>query len=72
VPCGFVALSFAGDRYLAAGAAPHLHGYDPRGELRITLDLEQPPTALAMSALGERAFVGQSNGKLHAIKLPPV
>lgn len=71
-PCGQVALSFAGDRCVAAGVAPHLHGYDARGELKFTLDLEQAPTALALSALGDRAYVGQANGKLLALKLPPV
>ena len=45
------------------------HAFDARGELAFTLDLEQAPTALAMSALGDRAFLGQTNGKLMAIKL---
>ena len=71
-PCGLIALSFAADRGLAAGVAPHLHAFDARGEFAFTLDLEHAPTALALSALGDRAFVGAANGKLMAIRLPSV
>jgi hypothetical protein len=68
-PCGLVAISFAGDRGLAAGAAPQLNAFDARGEFTKSLDLEHAPTALALAALGDRAFIGQANGKLLAIKL---
>ncbi len=68
-PCGLVALSFAGDRCLAAGVALHVYAFDARGELSATFDLKHAPSALALAALGDRAFVGQANGKLLAIKL---
>src|SRR5207253_5267399 len=44
-PCGLVALTFTGDKAVAAGAGRELFGFDAKGEVLFTRDLGEPPTA---------------------------
>jgi hypothetical protein len=70
-PCGLVALSFAGDVGVAAGNGRELYGFNAKGDLTLTRELEHPPTALAMRPLGNRAIVGFADGRVTTVDLAP-
>jgi hypothetical protein len=70
-PCGLVALSFAGDFGIAAGSNRELYGFNAKGDVTITRELDHAPTALALTALGSRAIVGFADGRVTTIDLAP-
>jgi hypothetical protein len=63
-PCGHVALTFTGEKGVAAGLGKECFGFNRRGEVIKTESLEQPPTALALSALGDRVICGFGDGRV--------
>ena len=67
-PCGLVALNFAGDKGVAAGLGKECYGFNRKGDVRATKALPQTPTALALSALGERLICGFADGTVSAQK----
>ncbi|HLW68420.1 MAG TPA: hypothetical protein VKS79_24090 [Gemmataceae bacterium] len=67
-PCGLAALNFAGDKGVAAGLGKENYGFNRKGDVLVTVALPQPPTALALSALGERLICGFADGTLMARK----
>jgi hypothetical protein len=69
--CGLVALAFSGETGIAAGSGRELYGFTAKGDLAFTRDLEQPPTALALAALGDHAIAGFADGRIAMIKLTP-
>ncbi|MFL5342004.1 MAG: hypothetical protein ACJ8F7_17800 [Gemmataceae bacterium] len=68
-PCGLVALDFAGEKGVAAGASRELFGFDIKGEVTFTRELPDVPVALALSARGDRLVCGLANGVVQALKL---
>jgi len=68
-PCGLVVLSFNGERGVAAGSGRELFGFDAKGELSFTRELDEPPVALALSALGDRLIWASANGLARALPL---
>jgi hypothetical protein len=69
--CGLVALTFAGDVGIAAGSGRELYGFNPKGDLTFTRELDHPPTAVALAPLGGRAIVGFANGRVTTVDLAP-
>ncbi len=61
-PCRLAALSFDGRLALVAGRSTSLLALDSGGRVLATHTLECPAIALALSALGDRAVVAQTNG----------
>ncbi len=63
-PCRLVAASYDGDVFLTADLEHRLHIHDAAGAERGECPLECPPTGLALSALGDEAFVALADGRL--------
>jgi hypothetical protein len=61
-PCRLVTLSFDGSLALVAGRSTSVLALDSRGRVLANHMLDFPAVALAISALGDRAIVAQSNG----------
>jgi hypothetical protein len=68
-PCGLVALNFAGDQGVAAGLGKECFAFNRKGEVLSTQQLAAPPTALALSGLGDRMLCGFADGTVMAQKL---
>jgi hypothetical protein len=70
-PCQSVALSYDGKLTVTADLAGRLHGRDPAGGEWFAHVSGQPVTALALAALGERAYAALADGTVLALDLPP-
>jgi hypothetical protein len=68
-PCRLAAVGYLGEPILTAGLENRLALHDAQGELRDELSLPAPPLALALSALGERAIVALSGGKVVGVEV---
>lgn len=66
-----VAVSFDGKVIAAAGLSKRLHVLEGDGRLRNTYALASPVTALAVSALGEQAFIAMPENRVTALDLQP-
>jgi hypothetical protein len=66
-PCRLATLSFDGRLALVAGRTTSLLALDSRGRVLAKYALECPAVALALSALGDRAVVAQTNGVVVAL-----
>jgi hypothetical protein len=67
-----VAASFDGRVLVAAGLSKRLHVLEGDGRLRCTYALDAPPTALAVAALGDQAFVALPDARILALDIRPV
>ena len=65
-PCGLVAASFDGLKGVASGAGHELYGFNDKGELTLTHELDHTPMSLALSATGDRVFCGFADGTVSA------
>jgi hypothetical protein len=70
-PCGLVALSFSGDMGVATGLGKECFGFNRKGDVTSTQMLAQPPTAMALSALGGRLICGFADGSVVAREWVP-
>lgn len=69
-PCGLVALAFDATRGIACGVTPELFAFDARGQANVTLALDKAPVAIAIAALGDRAFCAFADGTARCYDLP--
>ncbi|HEV3204566.1 MAG TPA: hypothetical protein VGY77_09290 [Gemmataceae bacterium] len=67
-----VSQSFDDQRLLAAGLGERLYQLDAEGRTLSTLDLDQPPVAITVSALGTGAAVASANGRITFLEISPV
>jgi hypothetical protein len=68
-PCRLAAVAYDGNRILASGLGNHLFVLDQDGRVIHTHPLEEPAVALALSPLGDTAFVAQAGGTLLGFRL---
>jgi hypothetical protein len=67
-----VSQSFDGQRLLAAGLGERLYQLDTAGRTLSTFDLDGPPVAITVSALGTGAAVASGNGRIVFLEASPV
>jgi hypothetical protein len=66
-PCRLVALSYDGRRALAGALGPRMLLLDRAGQTVATPSLDAPPVDIAISALGDTAFVALADGRVVAL-----
>jgi hypothetical protein len=70
-PCRLAALTYEGNRVLAAGLGNRLYLTGRDGRAAESLDLEGPAAALALAPLGDHAAVALADGRVVALDLRP-
>ena len=68
-PCRLVAASYDGDAFLTADLEQRLHLHDITGAVRGEWPLESAPTGLALSALGDEAYVALADGRILGLRI---
>ncbi len=68
-PCRLVAASYDGDAFLTADLEQRLHLHDAAGAVRGEWPLESAPTGLALSALGDEAYVALADGRILGLRI---
>jgi hypothetical protein len=70
-PCRLASLSFDGQRILVAGLSNRLLLLDPGGRVLLSHALDQPPVAVALAPLGQRAVVALADGTVMGLDFSP-
>lgn len=68
-PCRLAAASYDGDAFLTADLEQHLQLRDAAGAVRGEWPLESAPVSLALSALGDEAYVALADGRILMLRM---